>query len=113
MDVKRFYAAADIFVFPSYFEGFSLVTLEAQASGVPIVATRINGTEELIQDGYNGFFVRHDPEDIAQKIDILANDEELMKKMAGNAKKSAMRFKREETAKRTLEAFEKALNGKI
>jgi len=41
-----YYRAADIFVFPSRYEAFSLVTIEAAASGLPILALRINGTEE-------------------------------------------------------------------
>lgn len=108
MDIKGFYGSADIFVFPSYFEAFSLVTLEAAATGLPIVAAKINGTEELIQDGYNGFFVRHDPEDIARKINDLLGDRQLMKRMGDNARRSAMNFGRREMARKTLDVFERA-----
>ena len=48
---QDFYSAADVFVFPSRYEAFSLVTLEAVASGLPLIALPINGTEELIEDG--------------------------------------------------------------
>jgi len=56
--VTEYYAASDIFVFPTAYEAFSLVTLEAVASGLPILATKVNGTEELIIESYNGFFIK-------------------------------------------------------
>lgn len=51
------YRSADVFVFPSYDEGMPNVVLEALASGLPIVATRIAGTEQLVIDGENGALV--------------------------------------------------------
>lgn len=51
------YRSADVFVFPSYDEGMPNVVLEALASGLPIVATRIAGTEQLVNDGENGTLV--------------------------------------------------------
>ena len=54
--VTEYYAVSDIFVFPTAYEAFSLATLEAVASGLPILATKVNGTEELIIESYNGFF---------------------------------------------------------
>jgi starch synthase len=48
---------ADVLVFPSFFEGLAQVQLEAAANGVPVIATRNSGGEELVQDGYNGFIV--------------------------------------------------------
>jgi UDP-glucose:(heptosyl)LPS alpha-1,3-glucosyltransferase len=52
---ERWYAAADVMVHPSRYEAFSLVTLEAAAAGLPIITHAINGTEELIESGVNGF----------------------------------------------------------
>lgn len=52
---EQWYAAADVLVHPSRYEAFSLVTLEAAASALPIIAHAVNGTEELVQDGVNGF----------------------------------------------------------
>lgn len=53
-DVRPFYAAADVCVHPTYYDACSLVTLEALASGLPIVTTRANGASELLTDGVNG-----------------------------------------------------------
>ncbi len=64
-DVERVYAACDAFVLPTAYETFSLVTYEAAAAGVPIVATRVSGIEDLLRDGENGVEITRDPASIA------------------------------------------------
>ena len=54
------YRAADLFVFPSRDEGMPNVVLEAMASGLPVVATAIAGSEELVRNGVNGYLVPTD-----------------------------------------------------
>lgn len=56
-DVRPFYSVFDIFVFPSYREGFPNVVMEAGAMGLPCVVTDINGCNEIISDGENGLIV--------------------------------------------------------
>jgi len=56
-DLLVYYAAADCFVMPSYREGFPNTVLEAGAMGLPSVVTDINGSREIIKDGYNGLIV--------------------------------------------------------
>jgi glycosyltransferase involved in cell wall biosynthesis len=56
-DIRRFYAEADVFCLPSFAEGIPVVLLEAMASGVPVVASRITGIPELIEDGRSGVLV--------------------------------------------------------
>jgi len=108
-DISEYYAASDIFVFPTAYEAFSLATLEAVASGLPILATKVNGTEELIKEGYNGFFIMRNPRDIAEKINILVEDENLRKQMSKNARKTAEKYSWDEVAKKTLEVYEEVL----
>ena len=70
-DIATALAAADVFLFPSWYEAFSLATIEAAACGLPVVATRINGTEDFIQPGVTGEFVEHDPSHIASTLNTL------------------------------------------
>ena len=105
-DISEYYAASDIFVFPTAYEAFSLATLEAVASGLPILATKVNGTEELIKEGYNGFFVKRHPKDIAEKINILVDNENLRKQMSKNARKTAEKYSWDEVAKKTMKVYE-------
>ena len=52
-----YYAASDCFVFPSYREGFPNTVLEAGAMGLPSIVTDINGSREIIRDGFNGIII--------------------------------------------------------
>ena len=54
-DVPVFYGAADAFVFPTIYEPFGNVVLEAMACGLPVITTRYNGACEVIESGVNGF----------------------------------------------------------
>lgn len=56
-DVRPFLAASDIFVFPSYREGFPNVVLQAGAMGLPCIVTDINGCNEIVQEGVNGLII--------------------------------------------------------
>jgi len=75
-----FYSAADIFVIPSYYEPFGLVALEASACKVPIIASRIGGLQNIIQDGENGFlFEPRNPFNLKEKVLQLQKSKELSK----------------------------------
>jgi glycosyltransferase involved in cell wall biosynthesis len=83
-DLPTVLGASDIFLFPSRYEAFSLATIEAAACGLPIVASRINGTEDFITPGENGFFIEHDAGDAAKALRLLIANADLRKAM-GNA----------------------------
>jgi glycosyltransferase involved in cell wall biosynthesis len=85
-DVAMALASSDIFVFPSWYEAFSLAMIEAAACGLPIVATRINGAEDFITPGETGFFIEHDPEQIAATLTPLVANEAERCRMGENAR---------------------------
>ena len=57
-DLHSLYTVADWFVHPTFYEGSSLVTLEAMAHGLPVIASRVGGLPDKVQDGETGFLVR-------------------------------------------------------
>jgi glycosyltransferase involved in cell wall biosynthesis len=88
----RYYAAADVFLLPSSYEAFPLVSLEAAASGLPLLISRVSGAEELVTDGRNGWLVDRDADEIADRLRLL-NDPELRSTMAGAARDSIGRYR--------------------
>ncbi len=94
-DVGLVYALADAFVLPSSYETFSLVSFEAAASALPVLATPVNGVRELIVDGRNGFLISDEPSEIAARLRLLAADPALRSRLGGAARESALAFGRE------------------
>lgn len=92
LDMPAFYAAADAFVLPTAYETFSLVCMEAMASGVPVFATRVGGIEDYLKDGTNGYGISTDPEDIASKIRRVFSDEALFRRLCAGARATAKNY---------------------
>ncbi len=91
-DVAPLYQLADAFVFPSSYEAFPLVALEAAASGLPILATPVNGVRELVQEGENGFLISREPGVIAERLNQLAADPQLRARIGAAARASALEY---------------------
>jgi glycosyltransferase involved in cell wall biosynthesis len=91
-DVQLIYKMCDAFILPSSYETFSLVTFEAAASGLAILAAPVSGVRELIEDGRNGFLISRDPEMIAERLARLAADAELRASLGAAARESALGF---------------------
>jgi glycosyltransferase involved in cell wall biosynthesis len=108
---QEFYAAADCFVFPSRYEAFSLVTLEAAASGLPIICHRINGTEELINDGVNGWLVPFGAEALRERIIALRDDLALRTRMSVSAVESSRRYAWDRVAEEYYAVLQEAVGG--
>lgn len=77
-DIPTVMSALDVFVLPSIAEGISNTILEAMASGLPVVATRVGGNPELVEEGVGGALVpRQDPTALAGAIAGYVGDAEL------------------------------------
>ena len=98
---RRVFEDADIFVLPSYSEGFSCAVLEALAFGLPIVTTNVGALPEIVTDGENGFVIEPgDYEALSEKIIRLVEDQNLRRDMAlRNIEKAAREFNIERVAK--------------
>jgi glycogen(starch) synthase len=81
------YARADAFVHATHYEGSSIVTIEAMAHGLPVVATRAGGIPDKVEDGVSGFLV--EPRDVgalAESLARVANDEALRRRMGARSR---------------------------
>ena len=94
-DLPGLYASADVFVFPTAWptEGFGLVAAEAMACGTPVVASRIGAIPEIVKDGVTGLlFEPGDPQDLADKLSRLLDDDELRARMGAEGVRDVARF---------------------
>lgn len=86
-------AKADVFVLNSSYEGLSHVLIEASLLGVPIVATRVGGNPEVVEDGENGLLVPPgDTKSLASAVARILSDEGLRERMKSANNKLADRF---------------------
>jgi len=95
-DVRALYRCADAFVLPSSYETFSLVTFEAAACSLPILATPVSGVRELVSDGESGFLIDQDPKLIGARLRALGADAELRRRLGAAARESSLRFTAEQ-----------------
>lgn len=91
--VPQYLAASDVFVLPSLSEGFPLVSLEAMAAALPIVATKVGGIPSVVKEGVNGFLVNpRDAAQIAEKVLFILNDQKLRHCFSENNRNKAKQY---------------------
>lgn len=109
-EIQKIYQSSDLFIFPSLYDPFANVVLEALACGLPALTTTTNGSSELITPGQNGYLVEgattHLADDLAQQMtsfaELTPNARSLMRKKASQ---SASPFTTTANAKTFVEAF--------
>lgn len=109
-DVVSAYAAMDVFVLPSRDEGFGLVFLEAMAMGVPVVGTRVIGSEDAVEDGATGLLVPYaDAPALAHAVRRLLDDWELARRLRATATERVRRTSSREQFAARVEALYREL----
>lgn len=94
LELFKIYREADIFVLPSLSEGIPKTLIEAMASGVPIVATKVGGIPDVIRDGQTGLLIKpRYSKEIAGGIERIINNQDLRQKII----KNGYRFVKEHT----------------
>lgn len=105
-DIPNFLNGIDIFVLPSLNEGLGVSVIEAMAAGKPVVASRVGGIPELVQDRITGLLVPpEDPQALAQAISHLLSERALMESMGVMARKRVQRDLTMEQMAQKNEAF--------
>ena len=103
--VMSYYSAADVYVFLEKNVPFGLTVLEAGSSGCPVVAVQGGGTRDTVVDGETGFLVEDkpiDPDEVAQRIVTLLQDQALRQRMGDQGRENVKRFSSFETGNRFL-----------
>ncbi len=107
-----FYRASDVFVLPSTStENASLAILEAMATGLPVIATRVGGTRQLIDDGVNGLLVPPmNARVLANRVNLLLGNPDLCNEIGSNAYRSIRNRRSWQQVAREIEGvFEEAI----
>jgi len=107
-ELPAYYRAASVLVVPSAYEGLPYVILEAMQNGTPVVATRVSGHPEVIEDGRNGFLVAVDqPAALAARCVEILRDPELARRLAEAGRETiAQRFGLERQLGEYLDYYE-------
>ena len=93
----------DLFVLPSLWEGLSIALLEAMAAGLPVVATRVSGTDQVLRQGESGLVVEPRDEDaLAEALQAVLNDPELARDLGARARATV---EEEHSAERAARAY--------
>jgi glycosyltransferase involved in cell wall biosynthesis len=109
--VAEHMADSDVFVLPSLSEGFPGVVLEAMASGLPVVATRVTGMHEIVHEGENGFLVHPgDPGELASRVTQLLQDPGLRERISQRNRTDAAQYSWERLIER-LESIYNSIAG--
>ena len=108
-DLFALYQGADLFVFPSLYEGFGLPVLEAMMSGVPVLTTRCGSIPEVGGDKVC-YFDHTSSVDLArQMVEIIFWKDDERKARVTEAQKHAFQFSWQQTAAKTMECFRKVM----
>jgi len=103
-DVPRLLAAADLFLFPTRFEGLPFAVLEAMAAEVPVVATRANGVTEIVENGRHGLLAPvADPAGLAAAVEEVFGDPDAARSRAVRARDRVAEFGEDTMTRRTLD----------
>jgi glycosyltransferase involved in cell wall biosynthesis len=107
--VDRLYKGADVFLLPSLYETFSRAAHEAAACGLPVVATRVQGVDDLLDDGRAGILVERDPDAIGAAITQLARDPGLRRRMGQAGRERCRALKPQRSVDAVLAAYDRLL----
>jgi glycosyltransferase involved in cell wall biosynthesis len=107
-DLEGFYAAADVFVYPTLMEGFGMPVLEAMRREVPVACSNVSALPEIAGDAAE-FFDPYDVESIAAALRTVLESPERRAELVARGREQCRRFSWEDTARRTLAVYREVL----
>ena len=109
-DIRKFLAISDVFVLPSYREGLPNSLIEAGSYGIPLIATNINGCNEVVLDKKNGLLVtKKDIKSLKNAIRLLLIDSEIYNNLKSNVRRTMIeRYSQKYFWKELKDEFEKS-----
>lgn len=111
-EVRKLYLKANVFVMPSLTEAFGMALLEAMASGVPVVATRVGGIPEFVEHGVNGLLVEpNNPEALAEALLMVLENVNIAARLGRQGRVTAQNFGLEQMLECTYKVYETVLCG--
>lgn len=109
-DVDRYLSIMDLFVFPSNYEGMGSTLLDAMGFGVPVIASRVGGIMDIVEDGKTGCLIPPgDPDSIAETIEYLYQAPQFRRQLAANASQQLNRFSPSKMTESYLDLYLKIL----
>lgn len=91
-DISLFLKDADLFIFPSQYEGVPMSLIEAMASGLPIIASNVGGIPDMIDSSINGILIKPDVSELVNTISLLLGEEHLRESLGKEAVKKSKLF---------------------
>lgn len=111
-DIPNYYKAADLFSFASITETQGLVTLEAMAAGLPVVAVGASGTQDIVDDGRQGFLVENNAQALASGLIKLVENPAMMRRFRSAALRKSRAYDSKRLARQMLKVYEQAIQDK-
>jgi len=100
-------ASSEALILPSSFEAQGLVLMEAQALGIPVIATKQGGVPYFIRDGVNGILIDYGrPDQIVKAVKIILEDRDFARRMGENGRRLAEKHTWDSIANKTLAIYE-------
>lgn len=111
--IERYYGMGDMLVFPTYYDTFGQVVLEAMACGLPVIVSAQAGASEIITDGKDGLILK-DPADAGTLAQFLRTleDAERQRRLGLAARATALRYTWDAVAERTLAEYERIIKAR-
>lgn len=109
-EMAGYYAAADIFVLPTRYDPFANSTMEALASGLPVITTTVNGVSEILRDNESALLV--EPDDaaaISDRLSALVEDGGLRERLGASGRRAVEPYTWQQTTEKTLALYQSLL----